>query len=131
MGPGSVYNLLGEVMFISHEMDLAGHFTARSSVIRAKTMFYSPTLDVYLTNLIAVCPICCKKQRGINTENNTPRSREAGYVGHYVNSDPVGPLKPGIHGFKYVCSLLDEFSHHNHLTPFKGQECAQCCHSIV
>jgi len=115
------YNLLGVVMFISHEMDLAGHFAARSSVIRAKTMFYSPTLNLDLTNLVSVCSTCCKKQRGINTKNNTPHSREAGYVGHYVNSDLVGPLKPGIHGFKYVCSLQDGFSRHIHLTPLKDK----------
>ena len=83
------YNLLGVVMFISHEMDLAGHFAARSSVIRAKTMFYSPTLNVDLTILITVCSICCKKQRGINTKNNTSHSWETGYVGHYLNSDLV------------------------------------------
>ena len=42
-------------------------------------------------------------------------------MGHYVNSDLVGPLKPGIHGFKYVCSLQDGFSRHIHLTPLKDK----------
>ena len=49
-------------MFISHEMDLAGHFAARSSLVRAKTMFYSPTLNRDLTNLVAVCALCSLSQ---------------------------------------------------------------------
>ena len=115
------YNLLGVVMFISLEMDLAGHFAARSSVVRAKMMFYSPTLRRYLTNLIAVCAICCKKQRSVNTKNNVHHSREAGYVGHYVNSDLVGIIKPNINGFKYICSLKDGFSRLIHFIPLKDK----------
>ena len=108
------YNLLGVVMFISHEMDLAGHFAARSSVIRAKTMFYSPTLNMDLTNLNAVCSIYCNV-------SILPTLRRAGYLGHYMKSDLVGPLKPDIQGFKYVCSLQDGFSRHIHLTPLKDK----------
>ncbi len=85
------YRQLFELLFIDEQGILrvnlvTGHFAARSSVVRAKTMFYSPTLSRDLTNLIAVCAICCKKQRSVNTKNNVPHSREAGYVGHYVNS---------------------------------------------
>jgi hypothetical protein len=115
------YNLLGVVMFISHEMDLAGHFAASSSVVRAKTMFYSSTLNRDLTNLVAVCAVCLKKQRSVNTKNNVPHSREAGYVGHYVNSDLVGIIKPDINGYKYICSLQDGFSRLIHLIPLKDK----------
>ena len=84
-------------------------------------MFYSPTLSRDLTNLIAVCAICCKKQRSVNTKNNVHHSREAGYVGHYVNSDLVGIIKPDINGSKYICSLQDGFSRLIHLIPLKDK----------
>ena len=79
------HNLLGIVMYISHEINLAGHFAARTSVTRARSLFYSPTLNKDLTDLISVCSICCKKQRTIDIKNNVPHSREAAYVGRIVN----------------------------------------------
>ena len=56
-----------------------------------------------------------------NIRNNIPHSREAGYVGHIVNCDLVGTIKPGIDGVKYVCSLQDGFSWHIHLIPLKDK----------
>ena len=88
------HNLLGIVMYISHEMNLAVHFAAKSSVTRARSLFYSPTLNKDLTDLISVCAICCKKQSTIDIKNNVPHSKEAGYVGHIVNCDLVGTIKP-------------------------------------
>jgi len=66
------HNLLGIVMYISHEMNLAGHFAARSSVTRARSLFYSPTLNKDLTDLVSVCAVCCKKQRTLDIKNNVP-----------------------------------------------------------
>jgi len=57
----------------------------------------------------------------VNTKNNVHHSREAGYVGHYVNSDLVGIIKPDINGFKYICSLQDGFSRLIHLIPLKDK----------
>jgi hypothetical protein len=115
------HNLLGVVMYISHEMNLAGHFAARSSVTRARSLFYSPTLNKDLTDLVSVCAVCCKKQRKLDIKNNIPHSREAGYVGHIVNCDLVGTIKPGLDGTKYICSLQDEFLRHIHLIPLKDK----------
>jgi len=79
-------------------MDLAGHFAARRSVIRAKAIFYSLTLNMDLTNLIAVCSICCKKQRGINTKNNT---RDVKLRSLYEVHLPV-PTAPAVAAAKFA-----------------------------
>ena len=108
-------------MYISHKMNLAGHFAAISSVNLARLLFYSPTLNKDLTDLISVCAVCCKKQRTLDIKNNVPHSRKAGYVGHIVKSDLVGTIKPGTDGVRYVCSLQDGFSCHIHLIPLKDK----------
>ena len=123
-------SLVDEVLHLSHDIPLAGHFGADKTLAKIRQRFFWPSMSQDCASYVRSCPQCGRSKK-------SPRSRgalgqyHAGFPLERVHLDILGPFPPSKSGNVYILMVIDQFTKWLECYPLPSQTAEKVATAFV
>ena len=113
-----------------HDSPLGGHRQFQNTYISIREKYYWPDMVKDIKNWVASCTNCTRADRSKQRKNAPLQRVKVAGPFLQVHADIIGPFPEAEGGYKYVLSMVDQFTRWVELVPLKTQTAVVVANAI-